>query len=134
MAKACPASRGSMTEGLFPSLEQPKPRITANTRSPAASASESRLSATKPAPSPNTTPSAATSKGRLPRADRPRNCANRLALGAPGVNTPPARDRSHSCARRLLTPATIAYSDDAQAASKASTFKPGPISRSPTAL
>lgn len=65
IARTWPSSDGLIRPDPRPSLDSPTPRITPNTGSPAARASESRVRATNPAPSPCTSPSASRSKGRL---------------------------------------------------------------------
>jgi hypothetical protein len=64
-ASTCPSIAGVMRLAERPSLDTPVPRITAYTRSPARSASASRLSTTMPTPSPMSRPSARRSKGRI---------------------------------------------------------------------
>ena len=64
-ARTCPSTSGLMTPAARPSLDDPAPRITAWTRSPARSASDSRLSRTIPVPSARSVPSAARSNGRI---------------------------------------------------------------------
>jgi hypothetical protein len=110
---------GAVSPLLRPSWLTADPRITASTRSPSATASDSRFSATIPQPSPRTKPSAAAEKG-LQRPSAAIIFARDsviVALGDRITFTPPARAIRQVRARSACTARCTATSDDEQAVS-----------------
>src|ERR1044072_711916 len=86
MASTWPGSRGSITDGLRPSLDQETPRMTAWISSPAASASSRRFNARRAVPPLKTTPSAPPSGGGVgSRARKPAELCEQTGGGGAGV-------------------------------------------------
>jgi hypothetical protein len=103
IARTCPASSGARNPRPLPSFDSPIPRITPSTRSPAARASASRLSATIPAPSAGTSPSASLLNGRhrpvLLIAASAENPACRISGSAALIAPASIRSADPSCSR-----------------------------------
>ncbi len=118
-ASTCPSDAGASSVDVRPSLAEPQPRITAYIRSPARSASASRLRTTMPTPSPMRMPSARRSKGRIRElGDNARSSEKTLQnVTSCARCTPPTIMVSARPATSSRTAVSTAIRDDAQAAS-----------------
>ncbi len=127
---SCARPFGAVKPLDAPSWLTAEPRSTASTRSPAASASDRRLSTSAPQPSLRTKPSAAASKVlQRPSGASARVRETAMELSGDRIRlTPPAMARSHSPLRRFWLAVWIAVSDDEQAVSIAML---GPCTPSP---
>ena len=103
MTPSCAGPLGAVSPALGPSWLTALPRITASTRSPSATASDSRFSTTIPQPSPSEKPSAAASKVlQRPSAASMRAFEKATVFSGARVRwTPPAIAIRDSPARRL---------------------------------
>ena len=117
-ARRWPTGLGAVIPLPLPSLEPPRPRSTAYTRSPSRSASSSRLRTNRAAPSPITKPSAPASNGRVPVAERAPILQNFTKPLTPMLrSTPPVTTASKSPLASPCTAMVVAASPDAHAAS-----------------
>ena len=117
-ASRCPTGFGAVMPLPLPSLEPPRPRRTAYTRSPSRSASSRRLSTNNAAPSPITNPSAPASKGLVPVAESAPILQNFTKPCTPMLRSmPPVIAASYSWLASPWKAAEVAARAEAQAAS-----------------